>query len=558
MDEVSTKLAPPDLGGMYLENHRVKAFYCDIDRPYEECLRAAHATHYGKHLKTEVHVIEEPLKGRVISKGEALPYWIAQTWQKKAKSILNRFEPFKLTTRPVMTSDLEFLRIQTDQLLKGEFDQWVSGDYKAATDGLSLQANQECLRALLAAGGASARERSLMKKVLGAHWVSYPEPYCSQAREKGLDLEPFLMTNGQLMGSLLSFPVLCTINLVAYWRALERYTGREFEINDLPVLINGDDICFRANDAFYQIWIEETKRVGFTLSQGKNYCSRDYVTINSVGWVDKRDGDGVRHLRKLPALNAGLLLRDASGPFRPPARANQKERPFAAILSDLLESCYNPERTLRRFIHYSRTRIEDQTLNGMFNMFAHPSLGGLGVTCPPALRPSIRFTDKQKLLAGYGLRQLQSLEGKTLQELKGKIRSGVERIREPEKDPSILPRNVAFHPRTLVFRDRMEPMRENEESIKDCAYDLYRLPRNYLTPELTSYNNYILVRPAKGVVKRAIQAGHRITSPFDLFTEPRGRRMIPRPPMTHAGPTDDASRPDSREKRAEMATEHLS
>jgi hypothetical protein len=73
------------------------------------------------------------------------------------------------------------------------------------------------------------------------------------------------------MGSILSFPILCVVNLLCYWRAVERYWGKQVSLRKLQVLINGDDILFRANARLYAIWQEEIKEVGFELSVGKNY-----------------------------------------------------------------------------------------------------------------------------------------------------------------------------------------------------------------------------------------------------------------------------------------------
>jgi len=61
-------------------------------------------------------------------------------------------------------------------------------------------------------------------------------------------LENAWQTNGQLMGSVLSFPYLCAANLICFMRAVTRVCGLRNlpvpSVKDLPVLINGDDILF--------------------------------------------------------------------------------------------------------------------------------------------------------------------------------------------------------------------------------------------------------------------------------------------------------------------------
>lgn len=61
-------------------------------------------------------------------------------------------------------------------------------------------------------------------KVLGAHRIEYGrgDPTSSEAEREALP-ESYVMKNGQLMGSPLSFPILCAINFVAYKTALRRY-----------------------------------------------------------------------------------------------------------------------------------------------------------------------------------------------------------------------------------------------------------------------------------------------------------------------------------------------
>ena len=131
--------------------------------------------------------------------------------------------------------------------------------------------------------------------MIGPHVVSYPHKFedVEGERPEGSltceKLTPFLQKNGQLMGSPLSFPVRCATHCVAYWMALEEYLGRPIALQDLPVLINGDDICFMANDDFHLVWQKWVAKVGCTLSPGNNYISPDYATINSEGyrWVKK-------------------------------------------------------------------------------------------------------------------------------------------------------------------------------------------------------------------------------------------------------------------------------
>jgi hypothetical protein len=191
-------------------------------------------------------------------------------------------------------------------------------------------------------------ERSAIRRVLYEQQIHYPTVYedeiASFMEEQGIHNlsgkfgASLLQKNGQLMGSVLSFPILCIANLLCYWNTLRIYqwllenslqslagsspTGAfalyldelkifdtlspadallRFEtsllrtfaercpidynptrLQDLPVLVNGDDILFRSNSLFNAIWENYGYTLaGFQKSVGKNYLSRSYLTINS-------------------------------------------------------------------------------------------------------------------------------------------------------------------------------------------------------------------------------------------------------------------------------------
>jgi len=337
--------APTNMNLKFFRGHDAPIFHSkelDMSRP----------------LRAKAVCLSEPLKCRVITKGEAVPYHLSQSMQKKAWGILQEIPAFALTGQLVDGSHIYDLKKKTNDLHL-PFDKWVSGDYKAATDNLSLDVNQLALGKLLDALQVSEKERLLAKKVLGAHSIEYGVTmyheneflcqFMSEINQSGR----YTMTNGQLMGSPLSFPVLCAINLVAYWCALEEYTGRKFRKHQLPVLINGDDILFRANDAFYQVWQKWIKRAGFELSLGKNYISPEYLTVNSQGWIDYGS-----YIRRMPLLNCGLLLEKAAGPWSTPVRADAHEMPLIPKLNELLANCNNPGRTFDKIKHYHRDGMQ--------------------------------------------------------------------------------------------------------------------------------------------------------------------------------------------------------
>lgn len=492
----------------------------------------------GRNLRANVELCLEPLKCRVITKGESVPYFVAQTFQKSMWKALQETAAFKLTSCPVDASMLYGIELSTNDL-DLPFDQWVSGDYSAATDGLTLEVNQSCLRAMLDAFQATPEEREICSKVLGCHEVSYPARLSPEAN----GLEPFHMLNGQLMGSVLSFPVLCAVNLAAYWCALEEYTGRKFKKEELPVLVNGDDILFKANAAFYEVWKKWVARAGFSLSLGKNYISPHFITVNSESWLHK----GGSLFRKLPFLNCGLLLQEAAGPFKVPLRAETAERPLVPKLQWILDNCNNPARAFDRIKHHWRRSIAIHTSDGRYNLCAPMELGGCGLHVPESVRPAVNFTAFQQLLAGRSHQLYKNLEGTDIRDYP---RTGLERVSVAKTAKSVNPLSTENRLGQAVLRSPFEPVRGELEVRFENPIACRRVASELNTAQLVSDQErpvyelkHISVKRLRTVFANETKISKPFTFPFEV------RKQLTR------GPTDDASPPAQPENIAEMATE---
>lgn len=421
--------------------------------------RALHGRCYA-----EVAPVLEPLKCRLISKGPALPYWAASAWQRKLWEHLRRLPCLSLIGRPVDGSDLEGI-LEREKALGLDLPDWVSGDYAAATDGLSSSINRLCLDEALEAFGATPTERVVMEAVLGPHYLRYPKKFRLIAEAQRMAAEEddpiwdrpdidrrfHRMSNGQLMGSPLSFPVLCAINLACYRRSLERYLGRSVPWEELPVLVNGDDILFRADDRLYAIWQEEIALAGFNLSLGKNYKCPNLLTVNSQFWIWR---PARRYFEEVGYLNTGLLLSEAA--VKPAIRTEYQDACWVEKANWCLAQCENPERTQRRLRHYYRAAIARDTANGESNLHLAPELGGLGL----ALRGATPYVTAFQSKLAWWLRSLfMALTGPTrLSRAAPFVRVGPRRERSgavaslPQRDRTV----------DLVVRDSDEPRRENE------------------------------------------------------------------------------------------------
>lgn len=161
---------------------------------------------------------------------------------------------------------------------------FVSGDYESASDNLRVEV-ADCIIDTL---------QSMSTKVPSTVWeaaraflrckIQYP------------DLNVPCSAEGQLMGNLLCFPLLCLQNYAAFRWCLGP---------DKPVRINGDDIVFRATRAEYEHWADFVSSVGLVLSRGKTLVSRDYFSLNSAFFWAK---DKVAP-RAVPVTRVGAFVR---------------------------------------------------------------------------------------------------------------------------------------------------------------------------------------------------------------------------------------------------------
>jgi len=364
----------------------------------EQCATGLEFDDYD-HTRVQIIALTEPLKVRTISKGNALKYWLARPVQKIMRETLARMPQFVLTGTPLCIDHIEWLWNQTDSVIHRvsphlsasgqhidlDFSWVVSGDYKGATDGLDINATKAAFEQVLSMLDISSgfahhhvnhgltcdRYKDILRDVL------YEQRLCYSTGKKRWMTN---QTNGQLMGSNLSFPILCAINLVGYWMALEEYLGVRLEPHDLPVLINGDDILFRTTKpdpsnpkSFYEIWKRVISQLGFELSVGKNYVHDSIFTVNSECWV-VQSKEGHRSFKKIDYLPIGLLTN-----VRTACRLEDRQLSLVDVFNQTLAGSRNKQRTFSRLKHYYLQEVKEWTHKGRYNLCGHILLGGLGV-----------------------------------------------------------------------------------------------------------------------------------------------------------------------------------
>jgi len=263
--------------------------------------------------------ILEPMKVRMITKPSTGLHVRMHTVQKSLWEYLyhHKSGAFKLIGEEL---NEEHLRVFVEQFADGE--KFCSGDYSAATDNLKGQVTQAIVEVLnekiyphdpFLAENLRNSLTSMYIMQEDTKLPSFGEYSCF--KDFVYKLENFHQSNGQLMGHVVSFVILCIANVIAYWRSIEAVYGKVSfkELNQrFPVLVNGDDILFKTKSQHYEVWLRQIREFGFDPSIGKNFFNDRFLQINSQLYrIDLDLGPGfeeyVSRLVKIPMINFGLI-----------------------------------------------------------------------------------------------------------------------------------------------------------------------------------------------------------------------------------------------------------
>jgi hypothetical protein len=258
--------------------------------------------------------ILEPLKGRIITKPSSGDYMFLTNIQKFLWGKLRKMRSFELVGRPVCVEDIYY--ISNDWRFGQGF---ISGDYSGATDNLTSNLSKLIMKFLLQEFNSEYRDsiiRSFCETKIDYSKCPLPEDGKWMDTYIGFESQsedPVQQRNGQLMGHVLSFIVLCIANKLvfdySFWRR-NKESPR--------VLVNGDDILFKATQEDYTEWMKDVRSVGFFPSLGKNLYSPDICQINSVLFQIKfcqldYFTSYIREIRPVPYLNFGIITGRGKG-----------------------------------------------------------------------------------------------------------------------------------------------------------------------------------------------------------------------------------------------------
>jgi hypothetical protein len=318
---------------------------------------------------------------------------------------------FNLTRSPICQWHLDFFaeRLRGDCLGSSPDLFLVSGDYEAATDNLNPDLSEFCLKAIADRVGIDPWDARVLLLGLTGHVIHRVRDDVGVPQEWG-----------QLMGSPISFPILCLINAAVTRLAMEMggwfgpWDGSgtpKRPLTDYPILINGDDVGFQANSAIYGIWKWVTQAAGLKFSLGKNYTHKGFLILNSqlfevVPQVDFF-GQVTTRLWRAHHLEVGLLYGQVKGQSRAEGEESlytssphlDSARSLAQMGRDLIGPWSNGQRSwlLSKLISVNRSKL-DRVPRGM-SWFLPRQLGGLGLPSVPDHCVSV--TPQQLRLASF-------------------------------------------------------------------------------------------------------------------------------------------------------------
>lgn len=248
--------------------------------------------------------LSEALKVRVISAENGIRQFLLKPVQSFLWKGLKSHDAFRLvgeTIDELSFGSLERLR------LPSQF--YVSGDYSDATNQFKTHLSEAVMDALFETclSDMSDEYKNHFRGSLIGHFFEDPITGIISPQQ-----------TGQLMGSVISFPVLCLANAAIVRASCELGLPRG-RLSLRKFLFNGDDCLFTTNYYGYHCWKIIGAFCGLSESVGKTFISREFIQMNSTNfllvpeydtWV--KDSQGFFSLkssvfRRTGFVNFGLL-----------------------------------------------------------------------------------------------------------------------------------------------------------------------------------------------------------------------------------------------------------
>lgn len=315
--------------------------------------------------------ILEPCKVRPVTAGPALEYYLCMPLQKYLWRTLKNHPTFRLIAEPVTAAALN------EQLLANAAEgcAWLSGDYSAATDNLRQLFSRTAFDEICRVAGVPAWLRRMGSKSLVGHTIEYTDKVRGEDGKVKKVKKAVRQWNGQLMGSPLSFPILCLVNAAICSLAYKtEWEHENTPLREQPLLVNGDDCVMAFNERQKRAWEQISAHAGLSPSIGKCYYSRRFLQINSENFI-LEDGKFV----SVPYINFSLCnaTKAKGGEERHWSDLGATARQFVAGHDDSVKP-----RLMSAFIRRQKIRGHPKIPHGM-SWWLPECLGGLGLPWHP-------------------------------------------------------------------------------------------------------------------------------------------------------------------------------
>jgi hypothetical protein len=149
-------------------------------------------------------------------------------------------------------------------------ESFISADYESASDRIYPWATRVMVDALLEDENLTSEERRvLVESFENLSWVS-----------KAGTKHP--ITRGQMMGSLVGFPLLCLLNKACFDISCDIFYGPPSKGQGYRVgRFNGDDCAFSGSATFFSLWREVTSTFGLVVNEEKTGFDSRWIELNS-------------------------------------------------------------------------------------------------------------------------------------------------------------------------------------------------------------------------------------------------------------------------------------
>lgn len=279
----------------------------------------SHFTDFYNHLLHEVKAepetyrnsvqvvsLSEALKVRAITKGSSVRSFLLSPLQEFMHGILRKHPVFQLIGSGQVTHEI---LLNTLSSVLYDDEAYLSGDYKGATNNLAPWVSETIARRIAKVTELPAELEELFIEALTKHLIEDPDAPDNVLPQQW----------GQLMGSIVSFPVLCIANAAVCRWTMEVSFSRRIPLSKAQLLINGDDCLFKLPIHSLNVWKLISNFVGLIPSIGKYYFSRTILQINSVNFIrvepygfdtkDRENRDIIRFsvFRIVKYINMGLF-----------------------------------------------------------------------------------------------------------------------------------------------------------------------------------------------------------------------------------------------------------